>query len=149
MELCVENVEKRSAMEEDLSGARDILKSTLCDGCKTNLKKNGCHKKPTISSKKSKKQGGISLKGKGSAFIMSLLAVSVAIVAIAGTGTKIEKTNLVGKVPDVPSIPADLPQTDTFRRNLKEIEEYQTQTALQVYEPDSLPNHQEIENMLK
>lgn len=89
------------------------------------------------------------MKGKGSAFIMSILAVSVAMVAIAGTGSKIEKAPMVGKIPEVPSPVSETYIPDTNRRNLREIEDYQAKNAIQVYEPSPLPNHQEIEKMLK
>jgi len=123
MELCVENVEKRSAMEEELEGARDILKKTLCGDCKTNLKSHNCSK--SGSSKKIAKRSGISLKGKGNVFIMSILAVSMALVAIAGTGTKVDKGESL--ITTIPSEDTSIPATESnHRRNLVNIEDYET-----------------------
>ena len=81
MELCVQNIEKRKHMEQELEEAKDILKRTLCDGCKGNLKQRV--KLPQNRSKQQKKHSGISIRGKGgNAFIMSILALSVALVSV-------------------------------------------------------------------
>ncbi len=79
MDLCVQNLESKQKLESELEEARKILRKTLCDTCKTNLKNKKIKEKKTSS--------GITVKGKGNAFILSLLAVSVALVGFYGTST--------------------------------------------------------------
>ena len=77
MDLCVQNIERRRELEDQLEGAKDVLKETICDDCKTNLKNQ-----VTQKTKKETKTGGISIRGKGNAFILSLIALSVALVTL-------------------------------------------------------------------
>ena len=78
MQLCVTNMQQKEELEEELEGAKEILKKTLCSDCKDSLK--------TGTKCQKKKSAGITVRGKGNAFIMSLLAVRVALVAVYAPG---------------------------------------------------------------
>ncbi len=118
MQLCVQEVEKREALEEELEDAKKILKKTLCEDCKSNLK----------SGQPTKKKSGITIKGNGNKFIMSLLAVSVALVAVYAPGT--QNQAMVGPVPNNIVVPEW--EAPVGRRNLGAYENLDT--AVQLYE---------------
>jgi len=88
MELCVQNVSKRDEIETDLDEAKEILQKTLCNDCKGNLKMAGSS--PRKDNRKRKgASSNLSVKGKGNAIILSILAASVALVSLySGSGQK-------------------------------------------------------------
>jgi hypothetical protein len=92
VDLCVQNFEKKNELEGELEEAWEILRQTLCTDCKTNLKNKGSKK--AIKSKSST-LGGITIKGKGNAFILSLLAVSVALVGFIGMNSNLTNNQIL------------------------------------------------------
>lgn len=78
--LCVESFEQKTQLETDLADAREIIWQTLCNTCKDNLRSKIAKKNKQVPNSNS----GISIRGKGNAFILSILAVSVALVGMAG-----------------------------------------------------------------
>lgn len=131
MELCVSSMEQKEELEGELEGARDILKKSLCTDCKDALKTG------TKNTKKKSQSSGITVKGKGNAFIMSLLAVSVAMVAVYApgqVGPSNQATSLItGPAPQTLDLP-DLSSTRMHGRNLMSTIQEDLDTALQVYE---------------
>lgn len=88
MDLCVDNIERRENLEFELDEAKDVLKKTLCEECKTNLKAGT-----------QKRKSGVTVRGKGkNAFLLSLLAVSVAMVAVVAP-PKSAEVPFTGPVP--------------------------------------------------
>ena len=123
MELCVTNFEKRDALERDLEDAKDILQKTLCGTCKDGLRKR--------CSKPKKSGSGITVKGKGNAFILSILALSVAMVTVYNPN---DTTNGVL----VPQNDMDFElEAQSVRRNLDTGFNMDNAKALQIYEPES------------
>ena len=124
MELCVDNMERREFLEKELEEAKEILQKTLCGDCKSNLKKRV--QRP--------KKSGITVKGKGNALILSILAVSVAMVTLGGQTEIGQQTALMVPQPDVDM---DLEGIQATRRNLEASYSLDNTKALQVYEPES------------
>ena len=84
MEICVENEMRKNELEDELRDARTILRAALCKPCKDKL---SMKVKERQNEAPSKKKGAISLHGKGNAFIISIVAVSVAMACLYNPST--------------------------------------------------------------
>ena len=111
----MDNIERRETLEFELEDAREVLRKTLCEECKTNLK-----------SGTQKRKSGVTVRGKGkNAFLLSLLAVSVAMVAVVAPPKSVE-------MPITGPVPTDIaiPEWESGRRNLRSSVDHSLDTAL-------------------
>lgn len=100
-------------MEDEIETAKEMLQQTICQECKSNLK-NQVTREQKI--KKESRKGGISIRGKGNAIILSLIALSVALVTIYSPQQQLGDGLMSMPKPVEPAF--FVPDESSYRRNL-------------------------------